>query len=81
MIDTATPLPLSVMLRRKVRYFCDGAVVGSADFVEEVFEGLRALGRTGPSRKTGARPLRGGDWGELRVLRDLQVRVVEPPIE
>lgn len=80
-IDTATPLPLSVMLRRKVRYFCDGAVVGSADFVEEVFEGLRALGRTGPSRKTGARRLRGGDWGELRVLRDLQVRVFDPPIE
>jgi putative transposase len=80
-VNAATPLPLSEVLRRKVRYFCDGAVLGSAGFVEEVFDGLRASGRISTSRKSGARRLRGGDWGELRVLRDLQVRVFDPPFE
>lgn len=28
--------------------------------------------RFGEKRSTGARPMRGADWGELRVLRDLQ---------
>jgi REP element-mobilizing transposase RayT len=80
-VDAATPLSLSGLLRRKVRYFCDGAALGSAGFVEEVCDGLRASGRIRASRKSGARRLRGGDWGELRVLRDLQVRVFDPPFE
>ena len=80
-VDAATPLPLSEVLRRKVRYFCDGAALGSAGFVEEVCEGLRTSGRIGAARKSGARRLRGSDWGELRVLRDLQVRVFDPPFE
>ena len=61
-------------LRCRVRYFCDGAVFGSVEFVNEVFENNRS--RYGPKRKTGARKMRHADWGELRVLRDLRKDVI-----
>ena len=68
-------LSIPEILRCRVRYFCDGAVFGSVEFVNEVFEANRW--RYGPKRKTGARKLRGGaDWGELRVLRNLQKDVI-----
>lgn len=68
-------LSIPEIIRCRVRYFCDGAVFGTVSFVNEIFEANRE--RYGPTRKTGARRLRGGaDWGELRVLRDLQVRPV-----
>ena len=64
-------------LRHRVRYFCDGAVLGTAAFVNEVFEREQALRkRFGEKRTTGARRMRGADWGELRVLRDLQKDVI-----
>lgn len=62
------------ILRCRVRYFCDGAVFGTVGFVNEVFAANRR--RFGPNRKTGARRMRGADWGELRVLRDLQKDVL-----
>jgi REP element-mobilizing transposase RayT len=80
-VEEGARLTLPEVLRRKVRYFCDGAVLGSEVFVEEAFEGLKSRGRIGPRRETGARRLRGADWGELRVLRDLQVRVIDPPVK
>jgi REP element-mobilizing transposase RayT len=67
-------LPLADVLRVKVRYFSDGLVLGSKEFVDGVFEGNRQ--RFGEKRKSGARRMRGGDWGELRVMRDLRVDVV-----
>jgi putative transposase len=69
-------MSLAEVLRRKVRYFSDGAVIGSAAFVEEVFEQLKADGGTGPKRTSGPRRMRGADFGGLRSLRDLRVRVV-----
>ena len=30
-------------------------------------------------RKSGGRKMKGADWGELRVLRDLKVDVLTPP--
>jgi hypothetical protein len=51
-------------------------VIGSAAFLEEVFDRLKAQGRTGPRRKTGARKMRGADFGGLRSLRDLRVRAM-----
>ncbi|MBL9152343.1 MAG: chemotaxis protein CheW, partial [Verrucomicrobiales bacterium] len=66
-------LSIPEIIRCRVRYFCDGAVFGSVEFVNGVFEANRW--RYGSARKTGARNLRGGvDWGDLRTLRDLQVR-------
>jgi hypothetical protein len=64
------------VLRHRVRYFCDGGVLGSEDFVESVFSREQARQRFGPKRKTGARRMRGAEWGDLRVLRDLQKEVI-----
>jgi hypothetical protein len=44
------------MLRCRVRYFCDGAVLGTKEFVNGIFEHERH--RFGPKRQTGARPMR-----------------------
>jgi hypothetical protein len=66
-------LPLHELLRCRVRYFSDGAVLGSRAFVEGVFESRR--GQFGARRKTGARNMRGADWGGLTTLRDLRGRV------
>jgi putative transposase len=59
-------------LRCRVRYFTDGAVYGSKEFVEKMFQKER--GRYGVKRKTGARALKGVD-GEVFALRALQKRV------
>ncbi len=62
-------LTLPELLRRRVRYFTDGAVLGSAEFVDRVFEDRSS--RFGSNRKSGARKMRGGDWEGLTVMRDL----------
>ncbi|MBL9153678.1 MAG: transposase [Verrucomicrobiales bacterium] len=68
-------LSIPEILRCRVRYFCDGAVFGTVEFVNSVFEAHR--GKFSAGRRTGARRLRGGaDWGELRTLRDLQITPV-----
>jgi hypothetical protein len=67
-----------------VRYLSDGAVLGTAGFVDEVFQREKEAGRASPKRETGARMMRGAQWGELRVLRDLQKEVigeVKPEVE
>jgi hypothetical protein len=70
-------MPVRQALRHRVRYFCDGAVLGTAVFVNAVFERERTLReRFGEKRTSGARRMRGADWGELRVLRDLQKEVM-----
>jgi hypothetical protein len=65
------------VLRHRVRYFCDGAVLGTAAFVNAVFEREQSLRkRFGEKRTSGARRMRGAEWGDLRVLRDLQKDVI-----
>lgn len=66
-------MPMHEILRSKVRYLTAGAVLGSAKFVDRVFESNREL--FGERRKTGARPIRGGDWGGLMTLRDLREKI------
>jgi hypothetical protein len=64
---------LRQMLRWKVRYFSDGAVIGSRAFVDGLFEQCRD--RFGPKRKSGARKMRGRAAGAADVLwsaRDLR---------
>jgi putative transposase len=66
-------IALRKMLRWKVRYFTDGAVIGSRAFVDDYFAQCRD--RFGPKRKTGARKLRGNASaaaGILWSLRDLR---------
>jgi hypothetical protein len=68
-------LALGKMLRCRVRYFTDGAVIGSREYVNEAFAGARE--RFGPRRKDGARRMRGAAAaataaGRLWSLRDLR---------
>jgi hypothetical protein len=77
--DNGTVLPdlgMAAMLRHRVRYFTDGAVIGSKAFVNEAFAAARE--RFGPRRKDGARKMRGGGAPAAGVLwsaRDLRVGV------
>jgi len=72
-LEAGRNVALSRMLRLKVRYFTDGAVVGSRAFVDGLFEQCRD--RFGPKRKTGARKMRGAAStaaGLLWSARDLR---------
>ncbi|NQX02924.1 hypothetical protein HQ447_19880 [bacterium] len=77
--ENGTLLPdlgMAAMLRCRVRYFTDGAVIGSKAFVNEAFAGARERFTT--KRKDGARRMRGSGApaaGELWSIRDLRVRV------
>ena len=79
--DNGTVLPdlgMAAMLLHRVRYFTDGAVIGSKVFVNEAFAAARA--RFGPRRKDGARKLRGRGAAAAGVLwsaRDLRIDVVD----
>ena len=69
-------LGMAKMLRCRVRYFTDGAVIGSKEFVNEAFANARE--RFGEKRKNGARAMRGSASGAKGVLwsaRDLRVGV------
>ncbi len=69
-------LGMAAMLRCRVRYFTDGAVIGSKEFVNDAFEGARE--RFTEKRKDGARRMRGSGVAaasELWSLRDLRVRI------
>jgi len=66
------------MLRCRVRYFTDGAVIGSRRFVDGVFGSCRE--RFGGKRKSGARKLGGSAapaTGVLWSARDLKVGIGE----
>ena len=66
-------LGMTKMLFCRIRYFADGAVIGSKAFVNEAFANARE--RFGPKRKDGARKMRGSAAAAgttLWSLRDLQ---------
>ena len=66
-------LPKAAVLRCRVRYFTDGAVLGSAAFVRAYTEAWRA--ERGRKRPPGVNPLRGADWGDLAVIRGLRRKI------
>ena len=73
MLERSRDVALGKMLRCRVRYFTDGAVLGSRGFVDEVFGHYRS--RFGPKRTSGARKLRGSGSaaaGALWSVRDLR---------
>ena len=70
-------LSVAKMLHCRVRYFSDGAVIGSRAFVDGIFRETRE--RFGPKRKDGARKLRGAgsaasEW--IWSARDLKKEIV-----
>lgn len=70
-IDEGGKLPLSTVLRCRIRYFSDGAVLGSKAFVGAQMAGYR---KTLRRRSTcSPRPLPAiTDWGDLTTLRGLR---------
>jgi hypothetical protein len=50
--------------------------MGTAGFVDGIFLREKEAGRASPKRETGARKMRGAEWGELRVMRDLRKEVI-----
>ena len=72
-LETDGEISVGKMLRCRIRYFTDGAVIGSRSFVDEAFTKSRE--RFGPKRKDGARKLKGDGAaasGMLWSLRDLK---------
>ncbi|MFK5921578.1 MAG: transposase [Verrucomicrobiota bacterium] len=74
-LDSGGRLPVAEALRCRVRYFTDGAVLGSQSYVDDFFESKREC--FGARRKDGGRRMRGAQWGDLRVLRDLKENVIQ----
>jgi REP element-mobilizing transposase RayT len=67
-------LPLSTVLRCRIRYFTDGAVLGSQAFVAGQL--AQYTHRHGHRERTQPRPLKPvADWGDLATLRGLRTRV------
>jgi putative transposase len=62
------------LLRCRVRWFSDGVAIGSKSFVEGIF--TRCREHFGAKRKSGARPLREDECGNLHALRELKINAV-----
>lgn len=71
-------LSLAQLLRCRVRHFSQGVVIGTEGFVERFFQAKRKM--FSERRKSGARKLRGGEWGGLRSARDLGTGGLVPPV-
>ena len=56
------------LLYCRIRYFSDGLIIGSKDFVQDCFEKNRECFSS--CRESGPRKMYGGNWGELTTLRD-----------
>lgn len=76
-LDQGGKLPVHVALYCRVRYFSDGLVLGSRDFVEQIFAKHRdQLSR---KRTSGARSMKYSNWGDLCTLRALRLSPVSIP--
>ena len=73
-IEQGGELSLGEVLRLRVRHMTDGVVLGSKEFVNEVFELHRE--KFGAKRKDGARPIRALASIGLNALRGLRVRAL-----
>ena len=69
-IENGGKVPVSHALRCRVRYFTDGAVLGSSEFVQSWFEAHRDI--LSPKRVFGPKSMRGADWHGLSTYRGLR---------
>ena len=74
-VEEGGKLSRQELMQCRVRYFTDGVVIGTRGFVEEVFAKHR--NQFGHKRKTGARPMKYGDWEGLCTMRDLRKQVIK----
>ena len=68
-------IPVTEILRCKVRYFSDGAVIGSSDFVRSVFKSHSDCFCPMKSRCT-AKSMKFADWGGLFVAKGFRLHIV-----
>jgi len=68
-------LPRATVLRCRVRYFTDGAILGSENFVRGLAGHWQA--RRGRKYPPKIRRIGGADWGDLAVVSPLRRRVFE----
>ena len=73
-LEEGGKLALGDALRCRVRYFTDGVVLGSREYVEQVFQKHRK--EFGVKRQTGARSMRWANWSGLCTMRDLRQQVL-----
>jgi len=66
-------LPKASTLRCRVRYFTDGAVLGSKEFVRDMANTWQI--ERGRRRPPKAHALEGADWGDLAVIRGIRKKV------
>jgi putative transposase len=66
-------LPKAAILRCRVRYFTDGAILGSAEFVRG-FTGAWQMER-GRKHPPKVNTMKGTDWGDLAVIQGLRSQV------
>ena len=66
-------LPKAAALRCRVRYFTDGAILGSAAFVRDAMQTTAWM--TDRRRPPTLSPLKGADWDGLVVARKLKAKV------
>jgi hypothetical protein len=66
-------LPKAVILRCRVRYFSDGAILGSAEFVRGFFGAWQL--EKGRKHQPKVNALKGTDWGDLAVIQGLRKQV------
>ena len=76
-LESGGRLSQQEILRCRVRYFSDGLVLGSKEFVEETFTRYRH--EFGLKRETGARAMEYGEWNGLATMRDLRQAVIIVP--
>ncbi len=76
-LDAGGKLTFGQALRCRVRYFTDGVVLGTREYVEEVFK--RHRNHFGAKRKCGAQPMAGAEWGGLHTVRRLRRAVITAP--
>lgn len=79
-IENNGKIPAGEILLHRVRYFSDGAIIGSASYVNATFASHKEkLKAPSSQRNTGARAMRWADWGSLYCLRDLKRQIIGQP--
>jgi len=66
-------LPKTTVLRCRVRYFTDGAILGSREFVQNMTKTWQT--ERGRKRPPQIHALRGADWGDVAVIRGIRKRI------
>jgi REP element-mobilizing transposase RayT len=66
-------LPKAAVLRCRVRYFTDGAILGSAEFVRGFTDAWQMQRERQHAPKVNS--LKGADWGDMAVIQGLRRRV------